>query len=600
MPVDVDFHVRELLSEHEGMQRRTAVDPNDFIARRLICALADAWLDMSKTLNLSYGTRCHYRANIVNLGTWLDRPRDRALTLTSDDATLAERLFEWESSLSGSYTATSVAPGKIGKRIRRLIQWHHAGTGVSSSTLSAWSDSPALAGARRDSNPLDEFSNGERLRLEGSAREVIRQSEKELLHGRDLLRRGCDPRNAGWDCVPNYLWAVHHLRETDELRARLLEVWTTPNREVHEFLGENHGTHRHRGKFAAQVFVRVLYPNPRHLMALRLLILLGTGLTPEETKDLTTDDVQFEQHQVTIRVRKRRSSRTRLVALESDAESGGGWRPGDLLRRADRSMRLARAASRSTAFWITPKSIGSGEHRIHREHFEQYGFAQFIAGSSLEISEPHDIRRLRKTVKSVRAAVIGTMAGGAGDDHSIEVFQRHYAQSTTVHVIAAQTINRAQTQVFDRMVHGPTLVVDQASAYTGSSDSELSALALGVARESAVEQQLATTACRSPYESPFVPTGQLCHASPTLCLRCPNAVVFVDHLPRLLFYGTVLDHLKESMAPAAFAEVHGQQLTNLRFVLDKFTPQQIEEGEKLVAQDTQTLHLPLGQRVRLS
>ncbi len=144
MPVDIDLRVRELFTEHQGSTRRTAIDPTDFVARRLICELTDAWLDMSSVLNLSYGTRCHYRANIVNLGTWLDLPTDRALTLNGDDATLVGRLFQWESSLTGRYTPTSVAPGKIGKRIRRLVQWHQASSGPGSSTLSAWSEGPPL------------------------------------------------------------------------------------------------------------------------------------------------------------------------------------------------------------------------------------------------------------------------------------------------------------------------------------------------------------------------------------------------------------------------------------------------------------------------
>ena len=145
------------------------------------------------------------------------------------------------------------------------------------------------------------------------------------------------------------------------------------------------------------------------------------------------------------------------------------------------------------------------------------------------------MRRLRKTVKSARAALLGTLDGAAGDDNCVEVFRDHYAQTTTVHTIAAQTVLRAQRKVLRRASVGPTFVAaDAAQVAATPTDPQLIELAATVADETEAERGLTVAACRDPYDAPFGQDGALCHASPSMCLQCRNAVVFFDHLPRLL------------------------------------------------------------------
>ena len=147
----------------------------------------------------------------------------------------------------------------------------------------------------------------------------------------------------------------------------------------------------------------------------------------------------------------------------------------------------------------------------------------------LSISQPHDMRRLRKTVKSARAALLGTLAGAAGDDHTVEVFRGYYAQTTTVHTIAAQTLLRAQHTVLQRATQGPTFVAATAAEIAETpADPELAELAAGVDAETPTERELTIAACRDSYNAPFMDKGSLCHASPSMCLQCTNAVVFRD------------------------------------------------------------------------
>jgi hypothetical protein len=211
----------------------------------------------------------------------------------------------------------------------------------------------------------------------------------------------------------------------------------------------------------------------------------------------------------------------------------------------------------------------------------------------LAISEPHDMRRLRKTVKSARAALLGTLNGAAGDDHCVEVFRGHYAHTTTVHTIAAQTVLRAQRKVLDRASRGPTFVdAKAADIAAGPRDSDLAALAMSVAEESPAEQQLTLSACRDPYDAPFGQPGSLCHASPSMCLQCRNAVIFRDHLPRLIVYRDVLDDIEKTMPPIPFREVYGQQGVNIDAILAEFPAEQIKAARRQNAH----LHRPLGQR----
>ena len=204
-----------------------------------------------------------------------------------------------------------------------------------------------------------------------------------------------------------------------------------------------------------------------------------------------------------------------------------------------------------------------------------------------------DMRRLRKTVKSARAALLGTLAGAAGGDHTVEVFRDHYAQTTTVHTIAAQTVLRAQQKVLQRASQGPTFVAATAAEVAESpTDPELAEIAATVAAETPTEQELTIAACRDPYDAPFMDQGSLCHASPSMCLQCRNAIVFRDHLPRLIAYREALDAIENNTPPRVFSEIYGQQRVNIDAIVAEFPPEQIEAARQADIH----LHRPLGQR----
>jgi hypothetical protein len=345
-----------------------------------------------------------------------------------------------------------------------------------------------------------------------------------------------------------------------------------------------------------------LAPDDEYLLAIRILLHLQTGWSPEESVGLRRTDVEFGDDAVRVRATKLRAQRIRWHTLTSPSEPPWGWKAGDLLRRAAHAMRHAHALTPAEPlFWV------AGIRSLHEQPDHEYpqfsiraryfghpnSLRNIIERHGLSITEPHDMRRLRKTVKSARAALLGTLNGAAGDDHSVEVFRGHYAQTTTVHTIAAQTVLRAQQKVLERATNGPTFVAAAAADVVNTQpDPELAALAAAVADETPTEQELSVAACRDPYHAPFGQVGSLCHASPSMCLQCRNAVVFADHLPRLLAYRDVLDDIEKVTPPTVFGEVYGQQRMNIDAILAEFPTEQTDAARRLNIR----LHRPLGQR----
>ena len=250
----------------------------------------------------------------------------------------------------------------------------------------------------------------------------------------------------------------------------------------------------------------------------------------------------------------------------------------DLLPRADVSPRIPRTRQRALdllarAAELLERDASSTEglRALHEAALERrcFEFAGRISQRLLEVG------------------------GAAGDDHSIEVFRDHYAQTTTVRTISAQTVIRAQQKVLKRAVEGPVLVTATARdvAATDDGDPEVVRLATQVAQETATEQELTLSACRDPHDGPLSQPGELCHASPSMCLQCRNAVIFREHLPRLLAYENTLDSLKKTLPPIAYSEFYGQQTVNLKSVIDQFTADDVAR-----ARERATLHRPLGER----
>ena len=580
------------------------IDPAKYVASRLVAELADAWMAGAEADALTPATAARQSVVIRRLGEFLTEDADRFLTLSGDGAEVARRLHDWESEMVNCFPPPSVHAKKLGMTLRNHVARHLQSSGVFDGVLADWASSNVLDGRPYECVPLDEFSNSERLELERTCRDIVRRTEERLARGDTMLKAAQDPRDGGWDRADNVLWVLRHLPYDSSFRAHLAGEGRQLDARVVDLLS---GVARDRLKappIAAAVGA-FLVPTDEYLLAIRVLLHLQTGWAPEESAQLRRDDIEYSDDALRVRARKLRAQRIRWHTLDSSHQPPWGWKAGDLMRRAAHAMQHAHALTpEEPAFWVTP--VQNARDRkpdeypsfvLRPEYFNaKRSLRGLIERHGLSISQPYDMRRLRKTVKSARAVVLGTLNGAAGDDHSIEVFRNHYAQTTTVHTIAAQTVLRAQQKVLTRAVNGPTFVEANAvELKRNHPDPELAILAESVATETPVEQELTVAACRDPYGGPVGQRGSLCHASPSMCLQCRNAVIFRDHLPRLIAYSAILANIEKSMAPVPFAETYGQQRVNIDAVLARFPDEQVEAARSL----TPRLHRPFGQRAEL-
>lgn len=597
-----DAEERVVIFPPGGPIRSARIDPSKYGATRLVAELADAWKEAAEHLDLTPGTLARQAGVIRRAAEFFTEDSDRFLTLSGDGAQVARRLHDWESAMVLRFPPPSVHAKDLGMELRNHVARYLQTHGIFDGVLADWANGWVLDGSASEGLPLDEFSNDERLQLEQTCRTIVRDTEERLARGNTLLKAGKDPRRHGWDRVENLLWALRNLPYDESFQVHLAGPQRALNGcDVDQESGFNRDT-RLQARSLTTAVGAYLTPEDEYLLAIRVLLHLQTGWAPEESCRLLRSDVEFGESSVRVRVTKLRAQRIRWHTLPSTQQQPWGWKAGDLIRRAAQAMQHAHALSpNEPLFWTTGiarvrdrRDDEYPAHVIRARHFHSTPtLTKLIKRHALTISEPHDMRRLRKTVKSVRAALLGTLNGAAGDDHSVEVFRGHYAQTTTVHTIAAQTVLRAQQKVLDRATDGPTFIdANAADIAADPPDSDTAALATSVADESPAEQQLTLSACRDPYDAPFGQPGSLCHASPSMCLQCRNAVIFRDHLPRLIVYRDVLYDVAKTMAPIQFSEVYGQQLVNIDAILAEFPSDQIEMARR----QNVDLHRPLGQR----
>lgn len=597
----VEHPPRVVMFAGGGRNRAARIEPERYVASRLIAELADAWKAYADTASLTPGTVVRQACVTRKLGDYLTLDADRFLTMSGDGAAVARRLHDWESAMVAKFPPPSVRAKNLGMELRNQVHRYLLSNGISEGVLTDWANGNVLDGSPLQALPLDEFSNGERIDLIRACRQIVRDTEDRLALGDALLREGGDPRIEGWGRIPNVLWALRNLPYEVEFHNRL--VGKGRQIDLLELPGVSPVEHGRKLPPMLAALGGLLVPGPEYQLAIRVLFHLRTGWAPEETGGLHRRDIEFDRDVVRVRATKARAQRVRWHLLASPHGESWGWKAGDLLRRASHALRHAHAMSPDEPrFWVVGCRTSRERHDNEYPHFVirpnkfHMKLSQLIERHGLSISEPHDMRRLRKTVKSAKAALLGTLAGGAGDDHSVEVFRGHYAQTTTVHTIAAQTVLRAQQKVIEHASQGPTFV-DASAAEIAllPAASGLREVAAAVVAETPTEKMLTITACKNPHDGPVTEPGTLCHASPSMCLQCRNAIVFRDHLPRLIAYQDALDSIAKNTHPTIFNEVYGQQKVNLEAILATFPAEQVESAHNLAGD----LHRPLGERAEL-
>lgn len=599
----LDLTPRTIHLNYRGNSIDASINPAEFSQPILAAELADEHLGIFSTMGLAHGTIYNHRKALLNLLKALPASLSKSSSLETDDSTVVDAFYQWEMDLGEKYRPTSHMPSEFPTVIRRLVRRRIDAGKPTSAHTQKWALGSNLHQGGID-QPLDEFSNAERLAIRDGCRQRIRAMEQRLVRGHRLLESGQDPRVHGWASLANMLWGIHHLaREgTTSILNDLSQCFDALSKSEQSELGGPHPHRRGRSLNIVRNLMSLLYPTALDLNAYRTLLQLETGAAPEEITEIKVSEIQWHDGVIHVRLHKNRAHRTRTIKLKTsgnNTEIREGWRGGDLVHGLLGTMRLAKALPGQDidSLFIIARRTGSVISK-HKECFLSVNFSSLISTLPVSISRPYDSRRLRKTVKTARAVVLQSAAAAAGDDHTVAVFQRHYAQSTTVHILAANAVTAAQQQVFQRAAGGPTFIPVQAKdALAGTLPTDIRVAASKVATQTEIDSTMSVAQCSDPHSSPYSSSeNQLCQVRPIMCFACPNAIVFPDHLPRLIAYREILETHKHEMTPTVFAAGHGQQLANLEQILGEFSAEEITQASAVLETSLTKIHIPLSQR----
>lgn len=607
-----------------------SVNPVKFRCSTLVAQLADEWVAYTRRAALTSPGR-HAQAirefgafvDVYAAGRGLDPARVR---LDSTEFDLPEVIDEWEISLRNNKPASSTLPYSLVSTLLLLLRERAARDSSVPSALRARAAAPPLF-KQVSTQPLDEFSNAERLAVETAARNDLRQLEQRLKQGQRLLDQGRDPRTVaeGWFELPNLVWAAHAgILSVKALKAELprrLAQWPPSLRDLLP------GDVRPGTDSLMRTVGQLLFPGELDLHPFRVLLLLGmTECTPEELHALRLSDIEFTDGGVRLVQAKQRAHRIRThlhadqPATADDGEPDEGLSPGfvyegtgrwdvpGLLRRLIAATELTRSCFQTEPLlWI---AVEARNHRTELiadfARFKLIGrrFTHWIASHAdddppLVVSEPHNVLRLRKTAKTSRVIALGgTLTDLAGKDHSIEVFRGHYAHGTTAHVLSAKAVNRAQEKVF-RRVSGTPLFIDTDAEAVLERPEVAEAAGMTVDKAAAMragDLDMGVTNCRNPYDSDFTPGGKFCHVAPAMCMLCRNAVVFTSHLPRLLLLFDHLEYSRRNLDPPRWEATWGKQHRALTQLFTEVGEEGITKARQQIVDENLTLDLPLGMR----
>ncbi|MEU7225112.1 hypothetical protein [Streptomyces chrestomyceticus] len=615
------------LEHHRGRTTRHSIDPSSYQCTTLVSQLADEWLKVTHRVALS-GGGCEYSGAVRSFAKFTDKylsaagldPADARLDGHAVD--LVEVLYAWEGDLRQRYGPKSKQPYRRARALLALIDQRATITAGIPGHLRQRAKAPVSYG-KPTPQPLDEFSNAERVALRDAARAAVRGTEARLARGRELLAAGSDPRDGGWRNLPNLVWATRmRMVNSRTLQAHLpgKARWWPP--EVVDLLPAQEGASRGPGVRAlGRELGRLLFPDEFDLQAFRVLFLLGMAdTTPEELHDLQMGDIEFTDGGLRLVQTKLRASRIRAdlhpeVDMKGGDEggaeefaSGGAWDVPGLMRRLLAATALIREVFDPDPYLFVAvrQDVANGELCAGVAQFAspRYRFGFWIAsqrgaqGRTLNISVPHEVRRLRKTTKVVRSVALGgTVSDLAGDDHHVEVYRGHYGHGTTAHIMAGRSINRSQEWVFNRLARNPVLVDEAAEERLEEPEvAEELGMDIEVAKAMrAGELDMGLTNCRNPYDSPHRTDNKLCHVAPAMCMLCRNAVIFYSQLPRLLLMSDRIEQMRTALPPPRWHAIYGQQRAALDEVFAE-CPDRLPAARQQITELGIRLDLPLGQR----
>jgi hypothetical protein len=585
------------------------LDPSEFVCATLVAELADELVGYAELEQAKVSSIRDRRTAITELASWIDRHCDRAaeVSLGASDPDLSMLIWEWVRTLPAGYPAGSNRPQVLTRQIRTLM------------SLRAQREDVVLAdGLRRmlegaawmswgRATELDEFTRAERNALVRAAWADVRAVENRLETGRKLLAQAeGDPRQYGFTAA-NLLWALAEGGvPLAELRDALppFQSWSA---ELTDLIRTMREVQVAPNLAFFQLFVALaslVYLRNGDLQAFRVLLVAATGHAPEEVAGLSEQDVEFVPGGVRLSLVKLRARRSRVMMFrEAEGIVHADHGPVNATEVIRRLLAVSERTRTDSGIAPAPLFLAAGVQKGRELRFARFyssspqdRFGIWAARHGVAIAGKADIRRLRKSVKVEKAVAFSGRVSDIADDHTVETFWGHYAHGTTLHLISADTINRAQQEWLDKALSGPVVIdasgEEQLDAGPAAQVLGLTAEEVDQLRTGALD--MGVTSCRDPFDSPFSRAGDLCAVAPLRCLECRNAFILPSNLPQLLLFSDFLAGLHQRLAPQHFHLLWGQSAANLKAVLAERTDAEIAAARAQIEQLGDRLQLPLA------
>lgn len=576
-----DYRGTSLIWRHETIYRgrafSTVLDLRSSRHQTLAREFGRSWGDLAETAGYAASTtrRISYviKDFLRHVGEVELSPR---ASMADDGTELVEALHSWELGLRRRYRTSSDLPSRDSNQLSLVMRWHRRSGGKVSTIVRAWVEAPSMTRPAQPV-PVDEVSNRSRLSLRNACRQVVRDAEARVQQHSDAVA-SISQEHAG---TPRMEVAT----DSDGLRPRGTRNDSAIGSPVEELVDQ----------FKVAQGLSLTSPE---LQAFRILILMETGWAPEQLTDLRISDLIWNQEKLDIRSEKRRANKV----LNYEYFSGSSnWNVYSLFSRllalTDPLRKMSTIPEIREYLFVKVTRRFPGNYVV-TETFRGYLLKQFVQDYGVEWTGTYDIRRLRKTFKSLQSAFTGTASGAAGLDHTVQVSRDHYMQTTTVHILAAKATNAAQRLVYESLSKGPSVTARPAPEVAQNhKDPDTRLAAENTANESRRDVEMGVTACKDPYDSPFSARGTLCHVRPSMCFLCPNALIFQDHIPRIMAFRRTILSQRPSYPPLEFHSMWGQTLAAMESILGEFSPAQIEAAES-PQQTLDKVHVPISQRVR--
>lgn len=223
------------------------MNPAKYRCSILGAQLADEWITYTRSMartdggaNLSQAVRSFAKFVDKHLPTLGIDPADARLDGHKVD--LVEVFHRWEEDLRQHHGLRSNSPYEKANCLLTLIEQRALKDTSMPEALRVRAQAPPAYPTYKG-EPLDEFSNAERIALRDAARNAIRSLEARLARGRELLERGVDPRDDGWHeparCRNSTITRAHApywVAEEDDLTAQSTNPRLSPPRREAVFV----------------------------------------------------------------------------------------------------------------------------------------------------------------------------------------------------------------------------------------------------------------------------------------------------------------------------------------------------------------------------